>query len=78
MVAGDYRGRCDQHASGFFAHPERKFGFDTDLDMAGKSRRSFLDNASHGKKKLLGYHWTYPGLGMAEVKDGAFGYVPSF
>ncbi len=61
----------------FFAHPEWKFGFDTDPEMAGKTRRSFLDYASHGKKKLIGYHWTYPGLGMAEVKDGAFAYVPS-
>jgi hypothetical protein len=25
---------------------------------------------------LLGYHWPYPGIGMAEKKDGAYTYVP--
>ena len=37
---------------------------------------SLLDMASAGKKKLLGYHWPYPGIGMAEKKDGAYVYVP--
>jgi hypothetical protein len=29
------------------------------------------------REKLLGYHWPYPGLGMAEAKDGAYVYVPA-
>jgi hypothetical protein len=33
--------------------------------------------AASGKKKMLGYHWPYPGLAMAEAKDGAFVYVPA-
>jgi glyoxylase-like metal-dependent hydrolase (beta-lactamase superfamily II) len=61
----------------FFAHPEWKFGFDADGELAGKNRRALLDNAASGKKKLLGYHWAYPGLGMAEAKDNAFVYVPA-
>jgi glyoxylase-like metal-dependent hydrolase (beta-lactamase superfamily II) len=60
----------------FFAHPEWKFGFDADGELAGKNRRALLENAASGKKKLLGYHWAYPGLGMAEAKDNAFVYVP--
>ncbi len=59
----------------FFAHPEWKFGFDADGDLAGKNRRVLLDMASAGKKQLLGYHWPYPGLGRAEAKDGAFVYI---
>ncbi len=59
----------------FFAHPEWKFGFDADGDLAGRNRRVLLDMAAAGKKQMLGYHWPFPGLGRAEAKDGAFVYV---
>jgi glyoxylase-like metal-dependent hydrolase (beta-lactamase superfamily II) len=61
----------------FFPHPDWKFGFDADHDAAIASRKMLLDMAASGKKKLLGYHWPYPGLGMAEAKDGAYVYVPA-
>lgn len=61
----------------FFAHPEWKFGFDADGDLAGKNRRMLLDMAASGKKQMLGYHWPFPGLGRAEAKDGAFVYAAS-
>ena len=61
----------------YFAHPEWKFAFDADHDLATSARKRILDMASAGKKKLLGYHWPYPGVGMAEAKDGAFVYVPN-
>lgn len=61
----------------FFANPEWTFGFDADIKLAGQTRRKLLDFAAQGKKRLLGYHWAYPGLGMAEAKDGAFVYVPA-
>ncbi len=60
----------------FFAHPDWKFGFDADHTTAIANRMKLLDMASAGKKKLLGYHWPYPGIGMAEKKDGAYVYVP--
>jgi glyoxylase-like metal-dependent hydrolase (beta-lactamase superfamily II) len=59
----------------FFPHPDWKFGFDADHAMATAARKKLLDMAATGKKKLLGYHWPYPGLGMAEAKDGAYVYV---
>jgi glyoxylase-like metal-dependent hydrolase (beta-lactamase superfamily II) len=59
----------------FFAHPDWKFGFDSDGAAAAKSRRMLLDMSASGKKQMLGYHWAYPGLGRAEAKDGAFVYV---
>jgi hypothetical protein len=60
----------------FFAHPDWKFNFDADHATAIANRKKLLDMASAGKKKLLGYHWPYPGIGMAEKKDGAYVYVP--
>jgi glyoxylase-like metal-dependent hydrolase (beta-lactamase superfamily II) len=61
----------------FFPHPDWKFGFDADHDTAIANRKKLLDMAATGKKKLLGYHWPYPGIGMAEAKDGAYVYVPA-
>ena len=61
----------------FFAHPDWKFGFDADHATATANRKKLLDMAATGKKKLLGYHWPYPGIGMAEAKDGAYVYVPA-
>ncbi len=60
----------------FFPHPDWKFAFDGDHDKAAAARVAILDMASAGKKKLMGYHWPYPGIGMAEKKDGAYVYVP--
>jgi glyoxylase-like metal-dependent hydrolase (beta-lactamase superfamily II) len=73
IVAGD----VFPSAAVFFPHPDWKFGFDADHDGAAASRKKLLDMASAGKKKLLGYHWPYPGIGMAEAKDGAFMFVPA-
>ena len=59
----------------FFPHPDWKFAFDADHAMAIANRKKLLDMASSAKKKLLGYHWPHPGIGMAEAKDGAYRYV---
>jgi glyoxylase-like metal-dependent hydrolase (beta-lactamase superfamily II) len=61
----------------YFPHPDWKFGFDADHATAIANRKKLLDMASTGKKKLLGYHWPYPGIGIAEAKDGAYVYVPT-
>ena len=61
----------------YFAHPEWKFGFDSIHEQAVASRRSLLDRAATDKVKLLGYHWTYPGVGYAERKDQGFVFVPA-
>jgi glyoxylase-like metal-dependent hydrolase (beta-lactamase superfamily II) len=61
----------------YFPHPDWKFNFDADHAGAIANRKKLLDMASAEKKKLLGYHWPYPGIGMAEAKDGAYVYVPA-
>ncbi|MCV3765131.1 MBL fold metallo-hydrolase [Rhizobium sp. TRM95796] len=59
----------------FFAHPQWHFGFDTDAELALKNRLDLLDRAASEKLKLLGYHWTYPGVGYAERKGDAYRFV---
>lgn len=56
----------------FFAHPHWHFGFDTDPELALKHRRMLLDRAASEKLRLLGYHWTYPGVGYAERQGDAY------
>jgi glyoxylase-like metal-dependent hydrolase (beta-lactamase superfamily II) len=60
----------------YFPHPEWKFGFDADHDMAIAARRKLLDRAATDKVKLVGYHWAYPGVGYAERADTAYRYAP--
>ena len=59
----------------FFEHPEWKFGFDSIPDLAIQNRKALLDRAATDKIKLLGYHWTSPGVGFAERKDTAYRFV---
>jgi len=59
-----------------FEHPGWKFGFDMVHDMAIAHRKALLDRAATDRIKLLGFHWTDPGLGYAERKDGAYRFVP--
>ena len=60
----------------FFPHPEWKFGFDANHDMAIAARQKLLDRAATDKVKMIGFHWPYPGVGFAERKDTAYTYVP--
>lgn len=62
-------------ASIYFPHPEWKFAFDSNHDVAISSRKALLDRAAADKVKLLGYHWAYPGIGYAERDGTAYKYV---
>jgi glyoxylase-like metal-dependent hydrolase (beta-lactamase superfamily II) len=59
----------------FFEHPEWKFGFDAIPDLAIKNRQALLDRAATDKMKLLGYHWTSPGVGYAEKNGTGYRFV---
>lgn len=61
----------------FFERPDWHFGFDTEPEVALKSRQMLLDRASSEKVKMLGYHWTYPGVGFAEPAGQAYRFVPA-
>jgi glyoxylase-like metal-dependent hydrolase (beta-lactamase superfamily II) len=58
-----------------FEHPGWKFGFDTLQDIAIRNRQSLMDRAGTDRIKLLGYHWTYPGIGYAERKGTGYRFV---
>lgn len=59
-----------------FEHPRWRFGFDIDQDLAIRNRTRMIERAAARKTRLLGYHWTEPGLGFAEPHGQAFRFVP--
>lgn len=61
----------------FFARPDWHFGFDTEPDIALKNRQMLLDRAASEKLKMLGYHWSYPGVGYAERSGNGYRFVPA-
>ena len=58
-------------------HPDWTFGYDVQPDLAIKNRKRFIDRAATDKIKLLGFHWTYPGVGFVEAKGSGYRFVPS-
>ena len=58
-----------------FPHPDWRFGFDGNPELAIENRKKTLERAAADKLKLIGFHWPYPGVGYAETKDTAFTYV---
>ncbi|WP_395677258.1 MBL fold metallo-hydrolase [Inquilinus sp.] len=59
-----------------FRYPEARFGYDTLPDVAIRNRARLLARAAADRTRLLGYHWTYPGLGFAEPQGSGYRYVP--
>ncbi|MBY5399471.1 MBL fold metallo-hydrolase [Rhizobium leguminosarum] len=60
-----------------FENPRWHFGFDTEPEIALTNRANMLDKAANERLQILGYHWTYPGLGYVERSDGAYRFVRS-
>lgn len=53
------------------------FGFDTEPEIALANRAALLDKAATKKLRMLGYHWTYPGVGYVERKGSAYRFLPA-
>ena len=53
-------------------HPDWQFKYDVDGEMAVKSRRRLLEDASEANRKVLGSHFALPSIGHVVAKGGAF------
>lgn len=58
-----------------FEHPDWAFGFDAIPDLGIETRKKLIDKAAADGTTMLGYHWTYPGVGKVEKKDAAYRFV---
>lgn len=57
-------------------HPDWSFGFDMDPNQARETRHRLLERAASENATLLGYHWTYPGVGRVRKIDTGFRFEP--
>lgn len=60
-----------------FARPDVTIGFDTDADLARKSRISILDQAATDRLQVAGMHIGFPGMGYLERAQTGYRFVPS-
>ncbi len=58
-----------------FENPTWHFGFDTEPEIALANRAVLLDKAANEKLRVLGYHWTYPGVGYVDRYGSAYRFV---
>lgn len=58
-----------------FEHPRWRFGNDTDPQAAIRTRAAFVDRIASDRLKLLGYHFSYPGLGTVETNGAAYRFI---
>ena len=54
----------------FLRNPDWHVAYDTDPDLAQKTRHKFYDMAAAEKATVVGFHFTFPSIGHVE-KDGA-------
>ncbi|MEH6629665.1 MAG: MBL fold metallo-hydrolase [Halopseudomonas aestusnigri] len=60
-----------------FAHPEWSIVFDSDMELAEKTRRKMLDRVSADKLAVLGSHLEFPGLGHVSRDGDRYSYHQS-
>jgi glyoxylase-like metal-dependent hydrolase (beta-lactamase superfamily II) len=60
-----------------FAHPEWRPTADHVPDQAAQTRAKLLDRLASDRSKLIGFHLPFPGQGLVERKDDAYGFVPA-
>ncbi|WP_028747600.1 MBL fold metallo-hydrolase [Rhizobium mesoamericanum] len=58
-----------------FEHPDWSFGFDMDPAKARVTRKALLEQAVAENAKLLGFHWTYPGVGRIKRAGDAYEFI---
>lgn len=71
MIIGDSIG--NDHIA--FARPQWEAGSDQDPELAAATRLSLLDQLSHEKTRIIGFHLTGNGLGYIEKATDGYAFV---
>lgn len=69
-------GDCAHHEVASLAHPEWSAFFDMDKAQGAETRRKVYEMAATERLPILGYHTSFPSLGMIERKDTAYRWLP--
>ncbi len=59
-----------------FARPDWRIGADFDRDQGIATRKRLLDQLSHDRIPLVGFHIAWPGLGQVERAGTAYRFIP--
>jgi glyoxylase-like metal-dependent hydrolase (beta-lactamase superfamily II) len=60
-----------------FQYPSWRVPVDHEADRGISTRLRLLDQLATDKRRLVGAHLPFPGIGFVERKDGAFRFVPA-
>ncbi len=60
----------------FLRNPDWHVAFDTDADMAQKTRHKFYDMAAAEKATVVGFHFPFPAVGHVEKDGNGYRLVP--
>jgi glyoxylase-like metal-dependent hydrolase (beta-lactamase superfamily II) len=61
----------------FLQNPDYHFSYDFEPELASKTRRTLLEQASADKIKVLAYHFPFPGIGNIRGEgSGKYSFVP--
>ena len=72
LIAGDFL-----HIGALqFTHPEYSLVYDSDIEMAVKTRKQTLENASTEKILLAGAHIPFPGIGHVSIANPGYIFTP--
>ncbi len=69
-------GDCAHHEVASLAHPEWSAFFDMDKEQGKATRRRIYDMAATERMPVLGYHTSFPSLGMVERSGAAYRWLP--
>lgn len=58
-------------------HPEVTIGFDTDQELAAKTRADLFASLVKGDQKIAGMHMPFPGVGYVEKSGEAYRFTPA-
>jgi glyoxylase-like metal-dependent hydrolase (beta-lactamase superfamily II) len=72
MILGDCIG--NHHVA--FAKPEWNSGSDQDEEAAAKTRMSLMDQLSHEKTRIIGFHLAGNGVGYVEKSQDGYVFIP--
>jgi glyoxylase-like metal-dependent hydrolase (beta-lactamase superfamily II) len=57
--------------------PEHFLGFDADKEQVVRTRREMFERAANDRYVVVGYHFTWPGVGYIRKREGYYEFVPA-
>jgi hypothetical protein len=70
-------GDAGGHALLSLRFPEHYLSFDSDKELVVKTRKEMFDRAANDKLIVVGYQFSWPGVGYVRRRENYFEFVPA-